>query len=183
MNKVLSNLISLDNIKQWEERDSIIKESVSQHSFKVAAICSLLLSKIDCPDSYKLLCHQYALLHDFDESIIGRDIPHTTKYNNFNGTDIKHVLNSFVDRNLENLGLATIFKKFDDSVKSFVKLCDWIALYTFVVRHERLGCNVFEEEKQYCVKNIDEKIMDVTSLFKNKFNIDFDDKIVLDLIY
>ena len=182
MNRILSNLISLDNIKQWEERDSLIKESVSQHSFKVAAVCSLLLDKVDCPNDYKLLCIQFALLHDYDESIVGRDIPHTIKYNKFNGAEIKGVLNSFVEKGLEDLGLGTFFRKFDDSVKSFVKLCDWIALLTFVVRHQRLGCNAFAEEKDYCVSKIYDKIVDVEILFKEKFNIDFDRQIVLDLI-
>ena len=39
MKEFVNRIVTLDNIKQWEERDSVIKETVSQHSFKVSAIC------------------------------------------------------------------------------------------------------------------------------------------------
>ena len=47
MKEFLSKIETLDNIRQWEERDSIIKESVSQHSFKVSAVAVYLLKRLD----------------------------------------------------------------------------------------------------------------------------------------
>lgn len=37
----VKKIVSLDNVHQWAERDSVIKETVSQHSFKVASFCHL----------------------------------------------------------------------------------------------------------------------------------------------
>lgn len=182
MNKVLSNLISLDNIKQWENEDSVIKESVSQHCFKVAAICSYILSKVNCSNEYKSLCVQYSVWHDFDESVIGRDIPHPTKYNKYNGEEIRHAINVFVEHELKHLELDEFFSQFDSDVKTFVKLCDWITLYIFILRNERVGSHYFDSEKVYCWDNILKKCEDVKSLFKVKFNTNFDVKIIEDLL-
>lgn len=99
LSNFLEHLSKLDNIHQWEERDSIIKESVSQHSFKVGAIAHYLLTAIEknllSDDStayikfveFKASCLSYAILHDFDEAIIGRDISHVVKYNSYNGEE------------------------------------------------------------------------------------------------
>ena len=47
MKQFVNKIVTLDNIKQWAERDSVIKETVSQHSFKVSAICIYLIEQIN----------------------------------------------------------------------------------------------------------------------------------------
>lgn len=178
MKNFVDKIVSLDNIRQWEERDSVIKESVSQHSFKVSSICVFLLEKIyDFPIEFyefKLRCVEYSILHDFDESILGRDISHVVKYNEFNGKDIRDSLSEFVEHSLEKSGLDFLFKKFDDKdVKTFCKLCDWIALYTFIVRNRNMGVTTFEIERAYCLENIEIKRIECQEILKNRFRIHF----------
>jgi len=178
MKEFVNKIITLDNIKQWEERDSVIKESVSQHSFKVSAICVFLLENItDFPNEFydfKLKCVEYSILHDFDESILGRDISHVVKYNDFNGSDIREALTEFVEHKLESMKLKSLFNKFEDKdVKTFCKLCDWIGLYTFIIRNENMGVEAFEIERQYCIKNINVKIIECEEILKNRFGIVF----------
>ena len=130
MNDYLKKICSLDNIHQWEERDSIVKESVSQHSFKVAAIAAYVLEELKKDEvlssspkfiefAYNAL--KYALLHDFDESIILRDMSHMVKYNTFNGEEIRKVLNDFVEHELEKAEYNFVRCPYDD-VRIFVKL-------------------------------------------------------------
>lgn len=177
MNEFVNKITSLDNIKQWEERDSVIKESVSQHSFKVSALCIYFLEKV-FPNSlpsgftdFKLNCVEYAILHDFDESIIKRDISHVVKYNDFNGVDIRKTLENFVEHSLNKMNLGFLFQRLSDpDVKLFVKMCDWIAIYTFIVRNRAMGVKVFKEEAEYCKKNIAIKSMEVEDMLLKRFN-------------
>lgn len=176
MKNFLDKILTLDNIHQWEERDSLIKESVSQHSFKVSAICAFLLESVFEDEAnegiltFKYLCLKYALLHDFDESILGRDIAHPLKYNNFNGEEIREVLTNFVDKTIKEADFHFVFENFENNkfisfkaVKKFVKLCDWIALYSFILRNKRLGCEEFKIEEEYCVRSIREKTVEVNN--------------------
>lgn len=117
----LKHLSRLDNVHQWEERDSIIKESVSQHSFKVSAIAHYLLTiledRLTTRDKlidgkvylhwveFKASCLSYAILHDFDEAIIGRDISHVVKYNPYNGEKIREAINDFC-KSSGNIGFS-----------------------------------------------------------------------------
>ena len=88
----------LDNIIQWQERDVFKEESVSQHSYKVSVFCRILLSEVFGREiredvvRFQLDCVTYAMFHDWDESLIRRDLSHDMKYNNFNGTDISKVV-------------------------------------------------------------------------------------------
>jgi len=179
MKEFVNRIVTLDNIKQWEERDSVIKESVSQHSFKVSAICVFLLENItDFPPEFyefKLKCVEYSILHDFDESILGRDISHVVKYNYFNGSDIRESLTEFVEHQLETINLKFLFDKFKDKdVKTFCKLCDWLGMYTFIIRNEIMGVKVFESEKVYCLNHIKSKRIECEEILKDRFGINFD---------
>jgi 5'-deoxynucleotidase YfbR-like HD superfamily hydrolase len=191
MKEFVDKIVTLDNIRQWEERDSIIKESVSQHSFKVSAICVFLLENInDWPFidneflKFKIKCVEYSILHDFDESILGRDISHVVKYNDFNGSKIREILTEFVEYKLETMKLKTLFDKFNDKgVKTFCKLCDWIGLYTFIMRNEIMGVKTFDLEKKYCLENITIKRIECEEILKNRFAIHFSfENLVNDLI-
>lgn len=195
MEEFIQKIISLDNIKQWEERDSVIKESVSQHSFKVSAICIYLLEMIvefnkklnesQRWKSFAYKCVKYAVLHDFDESIIGRDISHEVKYNTFNGEKIREQLDAFVNNQLRKNNLIFLFEKDRGeefiNVKEFVKMCDWFALQTFVNRNKKvIQASVFEKEEKYCSQKISESVKGVIFMLKyifdNQLNLHFLEK-------
>lgn len=178
MKKFVEKIESLDNICQWSERDSIIKESVSQHSFKVAAIANYLLRSVcargyDIPDSFKTEVLSYAIMHDFDEALFGRDVSHVVKYNSYNGENIRNAINEYV----EHL-ICEDFPELDlnpaVAVKKFVKLCDWIALLTFVIRNQNMGAKTFSFEKHYCKEKFIETVQDVNHILFSEFDIEVD---------
>lgn len=183
----LKHLSRLDNVHQWEERDSVIKESVSQHSFKVAAICHFMLNeyekaakKVCNPISddwlerynwlkFKYECLSYAVLHDFDEAILGRDISHVVKYNDFNGEEIRKAINNYVNHITKEDFADGSIPKPTQEVKYFVKMCDWIALSTFCDRNLTVGCMVFTNEYTYCNDNLSEAISIASNSLEKKF--------------
>lgn len=183
MEKFVNAIVKLDNIKQWEERDAEVKESVSQHSFKSGAI-AVYLSKVLCKDADKDMhsffndCIIYALLHDFDEAILGRDIGHMVKYNEYNGDKIRSVLNDYV-----NMEMKTNYSAIMDSmkptydVKLFCKMIDWFCQLIFIERNAKMGCNSFQYERDYCISNVRQKIAEVVSMFKNKFDKDIENEL------
>jgi 5'-deoxynucleotidase YfbR-like HD superfamily hydrolase len=194
MKEFLKKIESLDNIHQWEERDSVIKETVSQHCYKVAAICHYLLHDIELQVdkvgmykdealrikllSFKYNCLSYAIMHDFDESILGRDISHTIKYNEFNGEVIRKALDEYVmETTRGNFNGIYVVPSYE--VRTFVKLCDWIALYTFIKRNNRMGVKTFKKEKTYCWENIESKIAEVKKVLTSMFDYDFSIKVNL----
>lgn len=187
LSNFLEHLSKLDNIHQWEERDSIIKESVSQHSFKVSAIAHYLLRTIEkemkellSDDSatylkfveFKANCLSYAILHDFDEAIIGRDISHVVKYNSYNGEKIREAINDFVSHQ-ETLDFQGLIPKPTEVVKKFVKVCDWVAVSTFCERNRRMGCILFAAESHYCNEKLREAISSFVKIFSIEFKNEF----------
>lgn len=183
MKEFLQKIETLDNVTQWAERDSVIKESVSQHSFKVAAICAYILQSVENAmtvewlsthrefTKFKYQALSYAILHDFDEAIIGRDISHVIKYNEYNGKEFRAVIDDYVHNEIKNKFQSHIqILVPSDSVKVFVKMCDWIALYTFVKRNIRMGVDTFAYENNYCSTCIAEAIEKVNEMFKSHFS-------------
>lgn len=147
-------LARLDNIKQWLEYDRHQQESVSQHSFKVSVFTMSLLEYLWPSDTqhaevwlFKYQTLKLALMHDFDEAILRRDITHELKYNKYNGGEIRNVLDRFVDRQLtEEFGdesdVAKMFSKKDkfyDVMHAIVKVADWMALLYFLNRELAIG--------------------------------------------
>lgn len=147
-------LARLDNIKQWLEYDRHQQESVSQHSFKVSVFTMSLLDYLWPSDTqhaevwlFKYQTLKLALMHDFDEAILRRDITHELKYNKYNGGEIRSVLDRFVDRQLtEEFGdesdVVKMFSKEDkfyDVMHAIVKVADWMALLYFLNRELALG--------------------------------------------
>ena len=156
----------LDNIIQWQERDVHQRESVSQHSYKVTVFTRVLLNEVFAvPDGYEILQFKqaavdHAIFHDWDEALITRDISHNTKYNKYNGDDIRRVLNDlsehlcqseFIDDSDSPSGLMIYnsVSHYDTDVHTFVKLADWLALYFFCIREKRYGNTQFEEDIKY----------------------------------
>lgn len=181
----LKHLSRLDNVHQWEERDSIIKESVSQHSFKVSAIAHFLLRVIENEIreanrygrfevkflKFKSESLSYAILHDFDEAIIGRDISHVVKYNSYNGEKIREAINDFVNHQ-ETLDFQGLLPKPTEVVKKFVKICDWIALSTFCERNNQMGAFTFTDETFYCQERLRNSLDEFRKIFKEEFGVD-----------
>ncbi len=147
-------LARLDNIKQWLEYDRHQQESVSQHSFKVSVFTMSLLEYLWPSDTqhaevwlFKYQTLKLALMHDFDEAILRRDITHELKYNKHNGGEIRNVLDRFVDRQLtEEFGdesdVVKMFSKKDefyDVMHAIVKVADWMALLYFLNRELAIG--------------------------------------------
>ena len=189
MKKFIEKIENLDNIHQWSERDSIIKESVSQHSFKVSAIAVYLLEKIDSDingfvsigfrwNSYRYKVLSYAILHDFDEAIFGRDVSHIVKYNSFNGDDIRKAIDEYVNHILDK-EFSGLIPDLPPVVRRFVKLCDWLALLTFCKRNKKMGAKSYDAEETYCINKITEAMKEIQNLFNFEFgtNIDFNNYI------
>lgn len=181
----------LDNILQWQERDVFKQESVSQHSYKVSVFCRILLSEVFGREiredvvRFQLDCVTYAMFHDWDESLIRRDLSHDMKYNNFNGMDIRKVVDELSSH------LATVeFTEFsspdtvtpasemllsnlmsvDENVKVFVKFCDWLALRFYIERELSLGNQAFEETLKYCKIAMKDSAKKVQEMLRKEFS-------------
>ena len=143
----------LDNIVQWSEKDVFTRETVSSHSYKVTVFCRVLLEEIfrvdnDSTKEFKMNCVTHAMFHDWDEALLLRDISHETKYNSYNGEQIRSVLdnlskhlavNEFLDgTSTGEFVFGAIFTN-DESVNSFCKVCDWLALAFFIKREQSMG--------------------------------------------
>lgn len=161
----------LDNIKQWQERDTVKKESVSQHTYKVVMFSTIILEDIfgnaGLPKvlEFKLDVITNAMFHDWDEIILKRDISHELKYNRINGDDIRKALDYYVQNKTNQIFRDTTdgkdpnkvaefvinnMNKKDGIAKKFVKLCDWLALLFFINQENKLGNRQFDYEKKYC---------------------------------
>lgn len=176
----------LDNIKQWHEIDAFNKESVAQHSYKVAIFCRVLLEDIfgrnDANEilKFKLDCTTYAMLHDWDEALILRDISHCTKYNMYNGAEIRNSLNrltrhlveeEFGGKDASSIMLRHFISEPETLVKKFVKLCDWLAAEFYVRREIALGNKWFEDRRDYCLENVRKTAKSVKDAIADKFRM------------
>lgn len=174
------HLKRLDNIVQWLEHDGFTRESVAEHSFKVAVFTRAILEEVFGSDDnieksldieilrFKLNCVTHALHHDFDEAIFLRDVSHNVKYNKFNGTEIRHAIDVYVRHQFEedfrgasadsyHMMHASVIA-IPTYVKPVVKLADWLALYYHCKRELSLGNNKFNEVTMYCKQNILESV-------------------------
>lgn len=146
----------LDNIIQWSEKDVFTRESVSQHSYKVTVFCRVMLQEIFgdltmCNDNIQLFalkCVDHAMFHDWDEALLLRDISHETKYNPYNGEEIRRALDNLSQylsvRELTDNSLCGAFvhgalNEQNKDVLTFCKFCDWLALAFFVRREISMG--------------------------------------------
>lgn len=180
----VKKIVSLDNVHQWAERDSVIKETVSQHSFKVASFAIFILDRLENENcnaiskenqdwvEYRKDCVEYAVLHDFDEAILGRDISHVVKYNKHNGDKIRKEIDDYVNYEIERLGLNLIKNEINPNVKTFVKFCDWLAMLSFIHRNKAMGVSTFSNESVYCQNMATESGMAVQSMLRNVFHLE-----------
>ena len=185
----------LDNIIQWQEKDVFARESVSQHSFKVAVFTSVILEDIfptknshNVVDEirskhiaeFKLKCIQSALFHDLDEALLLRDISHETKYNRYNGEQIRNALNALSDHiaNKEffdekwGSGGSMIYYAMrckNPVVKSVVKVADWMALIFFVRREQDLGNKTLDSLRPYIIESFKRAINEMREQIEKEF--------------
>lgn len=185
----------LDNIIQWQEKDVFARESVSQHSFKVAVFTSVILEDIfptknshNVVDEirskhiaeFKLKCIQSALFHDLDEALLLRDISHETKYNGYNGEQIRNALNALSDHiaNREffnekcGSGGSMIYYAMrckNPVVKSVVKVADWMALIFFVRREQDLGNKTLDSLRPYLIESFKRAINEMKEQIAKEF--------------
>lgn len=144
----------LDNIIQWSEMDVTTRESVSQHSYKVTVFCRVLLEEIFGPKfkpevaDFVISCVDHAMFHDWDEALLLRDISHETKYNEFNGKELRAVLDALSEFlakkefNTDAVGGKFVYDALnvtDSKVLLFCKVCDWMALAFFIKREQSRG--------------------------------------------
>lgn len=201
-------LRQLDNIVQWSEIDVFQRESVSQHSFKVAVFTLALLEDVfggvsEDAIAYQVLCEfkmrciSYAMLHDFDEALIRRDISHVTKYNGFNGAALRQNLNELADHlaqeeirtdGLSGKSFYELIMKPDSAVKKFVKLCDWLAMAFFIRRERRMGNQNLKLEDTTVYNGIRNAVEDVRAMLKESMFADFEPRMkpfddIMNMIY
>ena len=178
-------LSRLDNIVQWLERDRHNQESVSQHSYKVTIFARVLLEEIFGENNseevlkFKLDVVTFAMLHDWDEALILRDLSHDMKYNKFNGDEIREEVNKlsehianrdFNDGSDTGKMLVKNINDVDKDVKIFVKLCDWLALQFYIYREIQLGNRMFYETAAYCDENIEKSLQACSMMLVNRFH-------------
>lgn len=176
----------LDNIKQWQEVDVFNKESVAQHSYKVTVFARVLLEDLFARNScneilkFKLDCVTHAMFHDWDEALILRDMSHKTKYNSFNGEEIRESLNhltkhlvkeEFAGEDDSAFMLRKQISFPDPIVHTFCKLCDWLALQFYVERELSLGNKYFTDVNYYCLIEIRKSAENVKDVLIKKFSL------------
>lgn len=195
----------LDNIKQWQEMDVFKEESVSQHSYKVTIFARVLLEDVfgNRGDDVEVLkfkndCVSRAMFHDWDEALILRDMSHETKYNNYNGKQIRGALDDFSkyrayeefsknsegEKNATSEMLLDSISNPDREVEKFVKLCDWLALAFYIKREESLGNTSLRKQNKTVFEILPTVIQGVkTSLIGRFHYIDLDFDTLNNLLY
>jgi 5'-deoxynucleotidase YfbR-like HD superfamily hydrolase len=188
----------LDCLKQWSEKNTLHKESVSEHSFKVSVFTKFMLEDIfiyaekdEKVNNFKSECISYAILHDFDEAFLLRDISHEVKYNIYNGRELCNALSDYVDyvakeffelngvdsNKVGNVLYNDFIMPFCNSpkiklVKTFVKVADWLALLYNLNIEKELGNNGawVQERIDYCNKKLSQSIMLLEVLLEQHFD-------------
>lgn len=180
----------LDNIKQWQEMDVFKEESVSQHSYKVTVFTRILLEDIFGENynievmKFKNDCVSRAMFHDWDEALILRDMSHETKYNHYNGKQIRVALDDFSkhrayeefsknsegEKNDTSDMLLNSISNPDKVVEKFVKLCDWLALAFYIKREESLGNTSLSKQHKTVFEILPTVIAGVKTFLTGKFH-------------
>lgn len=176
-------LTRLDNIIQWQDKNVVKRESVSQHSYKVVLFTRLFLQDLfeGCNDRIHqdiiILSVDYAMFHDWDEALIFRDLSHDFKYNEFNGEEVRRVVDRYVEYISEKeFGVDSFICKNLKSeailIKKIVKFADWLALNHFI--KNEINKQILEKEKKKCEENAIRTFNEILEILKNSkinFNI------------
>lgn len=200
----------LDNIHRWAFEQTIRKESLSTHSFWVVFYTRFLLENLlnttqktnaEMIDRlhFKLVCSDYALLHDFREILTG-DFCHEVKVVNIPGmiktkTFLEELESHlFEERYGSNVDPYVSFLKFnsgqnskhdttsdniysDGVIYAIVKVADWMNMYCFCSREVLCGNTTFCKLMDYCKQSLRSQIQNtMISITENqkKYSFTFD---------
>lgn len=160
-------LNEFDNLIHWSELDQFKKNNVSTHSYKVVLFTRLILEESFRSNSiaisnFKLQCNDHALFHDWDEIFTKRDLCHEFKYNEFNGFDIRKVVDDFVNFTVNKeigtrspsaylINNSILKTNLSEGVEDIVKMADWLELIHHCMFERNLGNKIFGEKLKYCV--------------------------------
>lgn len=178
----------LDNIVQWSEKDVFTRETVSQHSYKVTVFCRVLLQEIfgnlsnynDEVQEFASAAIDHALFHDWDEALLLRDISHETKYNSYNGAEIRQALDNLsgylsvrelTDHTLCGAFIHGALNEQDTDVLLFCKFCDWMALGFFLRRELSLGNRSLMEQVDTVERGLKKCGEECERMFQRKFGL------------
>ena len=176
----------LDNIIQWSEKDVFNKESVSQHSYKVTIFCRVLLEEVFGKNKTRkqrefiMSCVDHAMFHDWDEALLLRDISHETKYNPYNGEEIRNSLNNLSkylgERELTDETPCGSFifdslNEVDEDVLTLCKFCDWLALAFFIQRELLVGNQNLSKQIETVHRGLLASAEKCETMFYKRFNL------------
>lgn len=178
----------LDNIVQWSEKDVFTRETVSQHSYKVTVFCRVLLQEIfgdlsnynDEVQRFASAALDHALFHDWDEALLLRDISHETKYNSYNGAEIRQALDNLsgylsvrelTDHTPCGAFIHGALNEQDADVLLFCKFCDWMALGFFLRRELSLGNHSLLEQVDTVERGLKKCGEECEHMFQRKFGL------------
>lgn len=202
MNNVFKEMLNdehfnaLNNTVRWNGATRLKDESVAHHSFLVAWFARIITEETFLYESEKLNIVTAAMFHDFDEMFSG-DILFPVKYNSFNGEKIKKVIEEFNDHCvLEKFNKETkidkMYRKFlitqneNVFVKSFIKLCDWLACLFYVYKEVAIGNTSMIERIFICEKKIQEsaeKLCKLMKEFKTNYKTDLIEQLMKFKVY
>lgn len=128
----------LDTIFRFNGTFTHIKESVSQHSFWVSFYTRSICKLLNYDSKLTLDCLEYAILHDLSE-VFDYDVSFEVKYNSHNGSQIRALLDEFIDYSSKDLLI------FDD-IQKFKTKQDYLIIYYTVKVADNLAC--FKHEHQ-----------------------------------
>lgn len=174
----------LNNLVRWNGLNRNNNESVAHHSFIVAWFSRLLVEEL-LPvgfEPFKLAVTTYAVFHDFDEMFSG-DITHDVKYNSYNGTQIKKLIDDFCiqmtkqkfDGSSPSSALlrSNLLGEIQPEVKSIVKLADWLSMAFYVKKEIKLGNKDLYDQYDYCSVQIRRSCTNCYVLMKETFDKNF----------
>ena len=154
----------INNMVRWNGLNRIKDETVAHHSYIVAFFSRILAEEIFEDNEMKFLILSYALSHDYDEIFTG-DILNPFKYNEFNGNEVRGVIDDFLKFKIEqkfNTDSATD-KMFRDVLnktiippiaRKIVKIADWISMYFYLKKERQLGNMGVDPQNRHCIQNI-----------------------------
>jgi len=148
------------NLKRFNGLRINKEETVAHHTYFVVFISRILAENLFCDASYKLAISDMALLHDFKE-MYDFDINHTVKYNDFNGEEIREIIDKFVeyefDKNFPNGTISNdwirTFSESNGTYKTIIKTADWFSCVFYLRKELGMGNNNIVGEYRKSIKN------------------------------
>lgn len=185
----------LNNLVRWNGLNRNNNESVAHHSFIVTWFSRLIVEELLpaelSDESFKLKVVTYAVFHDFDEMFSG-DITHNVKYNNYNGTLIKELIDDYCEHMTkvkfnETTPSSLMLRKnllgdVPKSVKAIVKLADWLSMAFYVKKEIKLGNKDLYEQYDYCTVKIRESCNNCYMAMEKEFQGFFKSRILDEIV-